>query len=616
MTAAAAAHAERTQDASAIAARQEALRWAGLLATPDDAPRFARLLDSGVVWQEALNALMQLPQGAGARVVTDRVSSESETDKAMEYIRVLGQFQVLEAKGALTALAKNTENGAMGWAALDALAQMGVQPAEVVKRPLTTSPEEAARYAAAGLRAAQELLDHGQTKKAESLFRTYSDASGTYFQIRAAMCGLLAAGSPEAARVALGYLNTPRLREAATHILIASQVPGTDEILDKAFKVGDSSMQAGLLEVFLGRGGDANRQKVEAARAGASPELRVTAARLLGEAPSDGDLIAVASEGSPWVRAEAVDAFLDMANARLLAGDHAAAAAQYRAVLQHHMGAEVERTALEGLGQCGEYDDNELISPFMQDPDTGAAAYAVKARLALKLPNREDQVKELQAVAEVSPYEEGIFAAANLLAGLGVPVETYAKKRGYLTGWIAMGPFPNEGGATIGTNYLTPERADAIQNLTWKGKNYVWEAAHTPSAPPVVELKSVYKDAEQSVAYVFAKFAVTKATAAELQLGVGGAFEVWLDGKLIERDPTPHTWRADEVRMPVTLNAGVNKVLVKVVQSTEDWRCSLRVADRRGRPLDLSAQPAAKDGSEGVGINVNRAANAVKKAVP
>ena len=602
--------------AADAAARREAVRWAGYVAVAADADKFATLLDSDLAWADALNALMQLPDNAGARAVLARLPTETSTDKQMEYVRALGQFQVLEARGPLSDLAKSTVNRALAFTALDALARMGVPPVDVVKRPGDASPEELTRYANDGLRAAQELLDHGQAKKAANLFRFYCDSSGLWYQIRAGMLGLLASGSLDAPRTALGYLNTPRLRESAQRILIDSKIAGTEEMLDKAYEVGDTPMKASLLEVFAARGGEAGRKKIEEALAGGTADVRVAAARLLGQRPNETDLLELATSGAPWARQAAVSGFLDEANAKLLAGDDEGAAAQFRAILQQRLGPEAERAAIEGLGQCGTYDDNDLISTFQGAPDTGPAAYAAKARLALKNPEKDDIIHELETIAEVSPYEEGIFAAAAGLAQLGQPSTAHARRRGYLVDWMALGPFPDEGGAAFGISFITEARADAIQYATWQGKQYTWEKAPVAGLPPVADLRALYTDTQNHAAYAFSKFSLSKPMAAELQLSVGGAFELWLNGQNVAGDPTPHTWKQDEVRVPVTLNAGINKVLLKVLRDGESWRCSVRVADRRGKPVDLEVQRPARDGSEGVGVTSGRAATVMQKAAP
>jgi hypothetical protein len=604
------------EDSAGAAARREAVAWAGYLAAPTAAARFEALLAHELVWREALNALMLLPEGAGHARVIARLPTEASADRQIEYVRALGQFQVRDARPALTQIAQNNENRALAWAALDALALVGVPPVTVVKRPADVTPEEAARYAAAGLRAAQELLDHGNPKEAGNLFRVYSDASGLWSQIRAAMIGLVAVGSPDATRTALGYLGTPRLRADAIRVLCETRAPGADEMIDKAFKIGDPAMQSAILEVYLKRGGDEGKKKVEAALTAEAADVRVAAARLLGASPNPADLLDSAVAGAPWARDAARDAFLDDANARLLSGDHVGAAAQFRIVLERRLGPGAVRAALEGLGQCGEYADNELIAEFMGLPDTGPAAYAAKARLALKLPDREEAIRELEMIAEVSPYEEGVFAAAEGLTKLGLPSVSHAQRRGYLTTWRAIGPFPNELNKAYGLSFITEEHADALEIATWLGKNYKWDNAPAPGFPPIVDVRTIYPDAATSAVYLAARFALSRPMAAELQLSIGGAFELWVNGKRLAGDATPHSWRQDEIRVETALSAGVNKVLVKLIQSPEDWRCSVRVADRRGKPVDLEAQRPAKDGSEGVGVTAGRAADAVQKSAP
>lgn len=604
----------KTATEAQIAARRDAARWAGYLADASLAPRFEGLLGDPDVWMEAVNALLDTPEGIAALLA--RIPQETSSDKQIEYLRAIGQAQIREAKPLLEKLAKESENHAIAWAAIDALSLIGVPPNAVMQRPGNVTKEEAARYANAGLRAAQELLDHGQADKAASLFRVYVDASGSWSQIQAALTGLNAAGSVEAVRSALGYLGTPHLRAAAKRILIESTAPGTDTMLDKAAKVGDPAMQSAILEIYAERGGKEGQAKIEAAVNGATAEVRVTAARLLGKVPNDADLIDIATSGTPWARTAAVNTFLDSANARLLTGDHAAAAQQFRALLQIRPGVDAENAAIEGLGQCGDYGDQDLLGIFMGDPETGPAAYAAKARLTMKAGDRNQVVSELETIAEVSPYEAGIFAAAEGLAHLGLPEPKYNKQRGFLTDWIALGPFPNENNKAYGLSYITESRGDALQLVTWLGQQYRWEKIPAEGYPPVVNLGTFYKDADKHAGYVFSKFSMSKPMAADLNLGVGGAYELWFNGERVAGEDAFKGFRIDEIRVPVTLHVGINKVLLKVIQSPQDWRCAVRITDRRGRPVDLQAQRPAKDGSEGVGVSADRAASTVNQAIP
>lgn len=595
-------------------ARREALRVAGWMAGAEDVPRFAAFLDDPVCWPEALNALMALPQGVEA--VMARIPGETSADKQIEMVRALGQAQIREARPLLEGLARASENRPLAWAALEALARIGVPATAVIPRQAEFSREELARYAAAGLRAAQELLDHGQRDEAERLFRAFVDASGYWSQIQAAMTGLNAAGSMEAVRTALGFLNTPRLRAAAKRILATSTAEGAAEMIDKAYAVGDPAMQAALLEIFAERGTPAEQKKLEDALNSPAAEVRFTAARLLRRPPNDADLVEIATKGGPWIRAAALDTFLESANARLLAGDHPAAAAQFRAILNVRLGPAAERAALEGLGQCGELSDQVLAAEFMGDPETGPAAYAATARLAARNPDRDAAVKQLETIAEVSPHEEGVFAAANALAQLGLPDAKYNLQHGFLSDWLAMGPFPNENGTAYGLSYITEARADQIQSARWLGTQFQWEKAPARGFPATVDLRQLYTGASASAAYLFAKFAVPEAAACELQLGVGGAFELWLNGEKIAGEENLRPFRLDEVHVPATLKAGTNKVLIKLIQSPGDWRCALRLTDRRGRPMDLTRLAPPPDPATGIGVAPGTANSTLQDPAP
>jgi hypothetical protein len=86
-----------------------------------------------------------------------------------------------------------------------------------------------------------------------------------------------------------------------------------------------------------------------------------------------------------------------------------------------------------------------------------------------------------------------------------------------------------------------------------------------------------------------------------LQMLVGSDDEakVYLNGKQVYKAPVPHGIVAVQDTVPdISLNAGLNVLVFKVVNETEAWKGSIRFTDAAGQPLKgirVTLDPKAKD---------------------
>jgi len=85
-----------------------------------------------------------------------------------------------------------------------------------------------------------------------------------------------------------------------------------------------------------------------------------------------------------------------------------------------------------------------------------------------------------------------------------------------------------------------------------------------------------------------------------LQMLVGSDDEakVYLNGKQVHRSALVRPWDADQDTVPdLTLNAGLNVLVFKVVNETRDWKGSIRFTDAQGNPVKgirVTLDPDAK----------------------
>jgi hypothetical protein len=95
------------------------------------------------------------------------------------------------------------------------------------------------------------------------------------------------------------------------------------------------------------------------------------------------------------------------------------------------------------------------------------------------------------------------------------------------------------------------------------------------------------RETTQSVAYAVC-YLRSEAEQHGLRLLVGSDDEamVYLNGKQVHKAPIPRSFVAENDEVPdISLNAGLNVLVFKVVNETVDWKGSIRLTDAQGNPV-------------------------------
>ncbi len=194
--------------------------------------------------------------------------------------------------------------------------------------------------------------------------------------------------------------------------------------------------------------------------------------------------------------------------------------------------------------------------------------------------------------------------------------------RSYQKDWLVLGPISSEGileplSEAFIQNEATvsPREGDAGPNdLAWKRYEGivpgVVNVAEAVSDYPNSGWASINGNQPFSVAY-FATYAYAPAaTEVTLNIGSSDAFKVWVNDKMALDNPTmvrvrrPSDWSVlpDTHKVPVLLQQGWNRVLIKLSQEHTDfagpemaqraWQLTFRVSDRSGEPISyLTVNP-------------------------
>jgi CubicO group peptidase (beta-lactamase class C family) len=161
----------------------------------------------------------------------------------------------------------------------------------------------------------------------------------------------------------------------------------------------------------------------------------------------------------------------------------------------------------------------------------------------------------------------------------------------FMKSWIVSGPI------SIGSSGRNPDaaqqelsfKADAapipvapdkpVAPLSFQGKTFAWQ--HVTSPGFIVNLDSIYKQADFSSAYALAEIKSGEKKSMILALGSDDGVRVWLNGKLIHDNWIPRGVTADADVVPLDLIKGSNQILIKVQDMQQGWGFCARLLDER-----------------------------------
>ncbi len=184
-----------------------------------------------------------------------------------------------------------------------------------------------------------------------------------------------------------------------------------------------------------------------------------------------------------------------------------------------------------------------------------------------------------------------VFSASLLAQAADAPLKPDDK--GFIRDWLLLAPIQlageNTGADEIDKQQVPNEAAlkpKAGDNVAIGGKALKWR---------VVKAKDYFFDVnglvggmnENVTAYAVAYvLAAKEITGAELLMGSNDQGKVWLNGKEVVKFTDTRTLDPDTDKATgLTLKAGVNVVVFKVINENNNWQGCLRFTDAAGKPL-------------------------------
>lgn len=160
----------------------------------------------------------------------------------------------------------------------------------------------------------------------------------------------------------------------------------------------------------------------------------------------------------------------------------------------------------------------------------------------------------------------------------------------FITDWNLIGPFNAPDMTCLQTPY--PPEKEINLKKKYRGKNELtlaWKKIKTEKSG-FVNLAGILTPNEQAIAYGLAYVFSPEKRQTHLLLGSDDGVRIWLNEKLIHTNPAYRGAYPDQDKIPVILEKGWNRLLVKVLQGGGGWGYYVRFIDPES-VLRWSAEP-------------------------
>ena len=163
----------------------------------------------------------------------------------------------------------------------------------------------------------------------------------------------------------------------------------------------------------------------------------------------------------------------------------------------------------------------------------------------------------------------------------------------FLTGWLVVGPFttrdeqlPAGKASRLDVDYLEsvggeanvqPATGDRVK--TPDGRTLTWR--YVEAQNDVVDLAKLLGENPSSVAYAYCEIESPEARSTALLVGSNDGVKIYLNGRRVHLHRQGRGLTIDEDHVPVQLQAGVNRLLLKVDQLGGSWGFAVRLLGAR-----------------------------------
>lgn len=150
--------------------------------------------------------------------------------------------------------------------------------------------------------------------------------------------------------------------------------------------------------------------------------------------------------------------------------------------------------------------------------------------------------------------------------------------------WVAA-PLPGHDALLKQDALDTTKPVDTSRAVSFGGQSVPWRYTTVGDASGVLNLEAMLGALTDVGAYAYAEVESDRARDVLLKIGSDDEVFIWLNGELVHANETARPVAPDQDTAEAHLEAGVNRVLCKVLQQAGGWGLVVRITDRDGKPI-------------------------------
>ena len=250
---------------------------------------------------------------------------------------------------------------------------------------------------------------------------------------------------------------------------------------------------------------------------------------------------------------------------------------------------EARLEALDVLSYCPHPKALDAIVPLLGHNQLVASAAA--DTLAGLLARDKEMAKErrLEILKAAYPCARNRATWKSLrdqLTALGAAVPDTVPP-GYIAHWWLAGTMRNRKDEMLDTMYTPETGVDLAKPFKAGGRNYRWKKilAHPEG---LVDLLVEFGRRNNAGAYLYAEITVDDPADAQLLVGSDESFVAWVNGKEVGRFAGRRKFKPGTDKLDVSLDLGVNKILLKSLQGGGEWVVAAQLVGDDGKPLTFT----------------------------
>ena len=158
--------------------------------------------------------------------------------------------------------------------------------------------------------------------------------------------------------------------------------------------------------------------------------------------------------------------------------------------------------------------------------------------------------------------------------------------QGLIHDWLLFGPYPNpKDGSGFDKEYVDPATVDFTEAGGWKSIPPNKYSNLVSYRSPYLNFTTCFDQTEWVFAYAGTYVYSAAAQNVKLAIGSDDGMKAWMNGKLVAAHDIGRGAALDQDLTSVALNAGWNKLLIKVTQGVGGWGLYARFLDDKGNPV-------------------------------